>query len=204
MVIHFRTAIGTIQQSRKWIGFTDCIRPAGSLSQPLHLIPHFFRNDCFLCILENNPVLFWCLFLPSYPCRTLYKSGNLRYVPYTPAWKEYHSPLPHATHKGLQYYCWNGRFQVPAWQDNRTDVRFIPLTVFLQSHRSFLQRHPYILRTTSAASSSITHWFLSSSLFPVTVNSIIGGVFSLHSPCTKHRSHFSPAGVTNIPLIHDV
>ena len=74
-------------------------------------------------------------FLPSYPCRTLYKSGNLRYVPYTPAWKEYHSPLPHATHKGLQYYCWNGRFQVPAWQDNRMDARFVPLTVFLQSHR---------------------------------------------------------------------
>ena len=204
MVIHFRTAISTIQKPRKRIGFADCIRPADGLSQFLHLIPHFFRNDCFLCILENNPVRFWCLFCPLILVRIFIRaeiygmSHILRLGKNIP----HRCPTPHIRSCSIIVGTTGSKSplgKIIGWTFDLF-LRQYPCNLI----GSFsLQRHPvypaYHLGS-FFVNYPLVFIFLT---FPVTVNGIIGGVFSLHSPCTKHRSHF-PAGVTNVPLIHDV
>ena len=61
VIKHLRSAVGTINKTSKRIRNTKSINTFRRFPQLLRKLPRFTVNDCFVGVLENQPILFWIL-----------------------------------------------------------------------------------------------------------------------------------------------
>ena len=189
------------------IRFTQRVDALGRLAELLGKLPCFSVHNGLVGYLQRSANPPWDSLRRFYLYRTACGSENSPYAPYTPAWR---GSVPR--HSRSSYRDWKiplcfSRYPLPCLPKYTAGVSNLILKENTGNIVGSLCPRWSIgkmRRTTAAASSSISQWYLFFRVFLVTVNGTVGRSGLAGFSLDTDGGFLLAAQVTQIPLVHDV